>query len=559
MDHVKKYLKKNRIALLMQIGIPPQEWNGTKKYINLLGICDAMRYLHEQGILHRDLKPLNVLTDSNYYPRVCDFGLSKCFSKSLSQGVQVSMTGQIGSPIYMAPELFEDEHGHFGTGIDMYAFAILMYEVVTEVTPFMENGKSIGLMTLSRKLSNGERPKITSNVTEKMKQLLERCWSGNPNDRPSFKEVFELLSSDLTYINDPIDKQEVDKYVNMLKEARKIEKKKRKESSSKHKKERSKSKDKDKKKSEEENSSNNVKLSSLIIDTTDIEKKRKIGRGGYGDVYEVVLPEEICGHTKECAQKVAKPYSSIIKAIEIQASLKHTAILPLIGFAPPSEEEPNYSVFTPIMQNGALSNLIEKVNKGQAPKNWETIRAINMFGIAAGMAYMHQHGIINGDLKPGNILLDENFHPKICDFDLAEYLKLGETLPANSKGTLPYMPPEALEDESISHKQDVYAYSMVLYELFTGKRPYERENMYSILSRVTKGGRPRIDEDLPEFYQDLICQCWAQDPDERPSFAQIIKLFIDNKKELSNFDLVDENEIDDYIGQAVQGIDLSEA
>ena len=52
-------------------------WTPTKKYINLLGISDAMQYLHEQGIAHRDLKPENILLDSEFYPLVCDFGLTK--------------------------------------------------------------------------------------------------------------------------------------------------------------------------------------------------------------------------------------------------------------------------------------------------------------------------------------------------------------------------------------------------------------------------------------------------------------------------------------------------
>ena len=65
-------------------------WTPTKKYINMLGIVHAMRYLHEQGIAHRDLKPENILVDSNFYPRVCDFGLSKAFSKTLSKSFHLT-------------------------------------------------------------------------------------------------------------------------------------------------------------------------------------------------------------------------------------------------------------------------------------------------------------------------------------------------------------------------------------------------------------------------------------------------------------------------------------
>ena len=110
------------------MSIADNNWSPTKKYICLLGISDAMRFLHKCGIIHRDLKPQNILVDSNFYPKVCDCGLSRCFS----------MTGQIGTPLYMSPEMFEDEE-HFGPAVDVYAFAILAYEIVTGKEPFAIN------------------------------------------------------------------------------------------------------------------------------------------------------------------------------------------------------------------------------------------------------------------------------------------------------------------------------------------------------------------------------------------------------------------------------------
>lgn len=67
--------------------ISDDNWSPTKKYISLLGISDAMRYLHKVGVIHRDLKPQNILMDSDYYPRVCDFGLSRCFENSLTNSM----------------------------------------------------------------------------------------------------------------------------------------------------------------------------------------------------------------------------------------------------------------------------------------------------------------------------------------------------------------------------------------------------------------------------------------------------------------------------------------
>ncbi|KAK8870882.1 hypothetical protein M9Y10_008780 [Tritrichomonas musculus] len=194
------------------------EWTGTKKYITILGISDAMRYLHEHGIVHRDLKPENILADSNYYPRVCDFGLSRCFSTSLSNSMKLSMTGEFGTPMYMAPEILREEE-KYGPGVDVYAFGILAYEIVTGKVPYYELGE-ISPVILGNKVMSGYRPKFTPNVPEKMQALIRKCWSDEPMDRPSFDEIYEALSSDFSFSDEPVDEDEVGMYISTLSDER---------------------------------------------------------------------------------------------------------------------------------------------------------------------------------------------------------------------------------------------------------------------------------------------------------------------------------------------------
>ena len=178
-----------------------------------------MRYIHKAGILHRDLKPQNILIDNNYYPKVCDFGLSRCFADSLTNSMQLSMTGSIGTPLYMAPELYEDDQ-HYGPAVDVYAFAFLAYEIVTGNEPFCENGKSATLTELIRKIKNGLRPKFEYNINDNMKDLIEKCWSQDPKDRPSFDEIFEMLSSNFSFSDETVDEDELNEYLEMLNESR---------------------------------------------------------------------------------------------------------------------------------------------------------------------------------------------------------------------------------------------------------------------------------------------------------------------------------------------------
>ena len=214
-----EYLKNGSLSLILhneRHSIAHHDWDATKKYICILGISHAMRYLHSHGILHRDLKPENILLDDNFYPRVCDFGLSRCFSEILTRSMQVKMTGGVGTPLYMAPELLDDDEEKFGTGIDVYAFAILVYEIVSGVEPFSKNGKSISLSKLVAKVMNGERPEFTDGITKKMRQLLNLCWSQDAQERPSFDFIFNKISKDFSYIDDDVNEDEINEYLRIL-------------------------------------------------------------------------------------------------------------------------------------------------------------------------------------------------------------------------------------------------------------------------------------------------------------------------------------------------------
>lgn len=190
------------------------DWTPTKKYICLIGIANAMRYLHQKGILHRDLKPENILIDENYYPRVSDFGLSRCFSKILTNSMKLTMTGKIGTPMYMAPELLRGEE-RYGASIDVYAFGILAYEIATGIEPYSELGK-ISSASLGIKIMNGYRPKIGNEVSGKMKDLILKCLSENDEERPSFDEIFSLLSNDFDYSLETVDEDEINEYIENL-------------------------------------------------------------------------------------------------------------------------------------------------------------------------------------------------------------------------------------------------------------------------------------------------------------------------------------------------------
>lgn len=160
----------------------------TDQTIALFDIARGMRFLHSRSIIHRDLKTLNVLIDKDNRAKICDFGFSKQVEES---GENKVMTMNIGTPHWMAPELLnvnasDQNAGQYNSKVDVYAYAIVMWEVLTHDLPYrgLEATQIIGQV-----LMNDARPAIPRNAPQPFVQLMQKCWARDPFDRPSFAEI----------------------------------------------------------------------------------------------------------------------------------------------------------------------------------------------------------------------------------------------------------------------------------------------------------------------------------------------------------------------------------
>ena len=138
-------------------GRAPHEYNNTAKQIILCGVAHGMMILHSRRVIHRDLKPDNVLLDSNYHPHITDFGLSKFLDSDNSKSQ--SMAG-CGTPGYIAPEVLESNQ--YGPKADVYSFGILMFEVIMGHRAFPElfKKKPPTFVSFSSSVIQGKRPKF---------------------------------------------------------------------------------------------------------------------------------------------------------------------------------------------------------------------------------------------------------------------------------------------------------------------------------------------------------------------------------------------------------------
>jgi len=163
-----------------------------------------------------------------------------------------------------------------------------------------------------------------------------------------------------------------------------------------------------------------------------------------------------------------------------------------------------------------LNSLLRRIGRLPRDKALEIARKL-----CAGLAAAHNKGVLHRDLKPGNIMIDGRGQVLITDFGLAGIIGQIDGLEARN-GTPGYMAPEQLSGKEVSTLSDVYALGVVLYEMFTGKRPFHAETRAELI-RLTEKGMPvpprNIVKEIDPGVENVILQCLSPDPRHRPSSA----------------------------------------
>ncbi|HEY3840859.1 MAG TPA: serine/threonine-protein kinase [Bryobacteraceae bacterium] len=161
-----------------------------------------------------------------------------------------------------------------------------------------------------------------------------------------------------------------------------------------------------------------------------------------------------------------------------------------------------------------LSSLLTRIGRLPADKALETARKL-----CAGLAAAHDRGVIHRDLKPQNIMMNKRGEVVIMDFGLAA-VAAQLTGQESRNGTPAYMSPEQLKGAEVTQRSDVYALGLVLYELFTGKKPYEARNVRQLLDLQESAqltSMTSIAADVDPSVEKVIRRCLEPDPARRPA------------------------------------------
>ncbi|KAL8044789.1 hypothetical protein ABFX02_08G069000 [Erythranthe guttata] len=277
----------------------------------------------------------------------------------------------------------------------------------------------------------------------------------------------------------------------------------------------------------------------------------KLGQGGFGTVYKGKLPE----NGQLVAVKILTKTSDdntedFINEVASISRTSHVNIVNLLGFC---YDGKNRALVYEFMHNKSLDKFIHKNGLVDPDRSlgWEKMYEIAV-GVARGLEYLHRGcntRIVHFDIKPQNILLDEEFCPKISDFGLAKLFKKKQSVLESmlgARGTIGYIAPEVFSRNfgAVSHKSDVYSYGMMILEMGGERKFDEVEEVKSsddyFHDKIYKGviiKNEGLDDIVREEEEEEISArkmllvgiwCVQTAPSDRPSMTKVVEMLEGN-------------------------------
>nr|XP_043635298.1 protein STRUBBELIG-like [Erigeron canadensis] len=527
-----------------------------------IGAARGLDYLHtgtglEFGVIHRDVKSSNILLHESWGAKISDFGLARIGpTNQPSTYVNTLVKGTFG---YIDPNYFAT--GKLTRKSDVYAFGVVLFEVLCQKRP-LDKSFECGIVTwiqesikegkLKQIVYSGIRDEISTKCLKGFVRIAQRCLDNNPKYRPTMTEIVFSLETLMAKFVFPLQQ----KANNRLQAPGKTifgrvfdvfpsntpgEDKPMGEGSSYP------SEDSSRKHLGTETFSTLITAKELAFLKyhNPLFGIERIGKGESGGLFktDIIMGGKVQSITiKRIIDKTKGSELLNQKIIQMKSEIqtvcliRHRNILPLLAHV--SRPNCHYLIYK-FMKNGSLQDILRQVQDGRRELDWIARHKIAM-GIANGLEYLHLDvtpSIVHRNIKPSNVLLDDEMEAHIADFGLAKSIQETDIHMTNSNivaGTLGYIAPECHQTMKYTDKCDIYSFGVVLGVLVVGRLPsddfFQQTSQLSMVNWMRNiltldDLREAIDPNLlgNGYVEQMFCVlkiacfCTLDDPYKRPN------------------------------------------
>lgn len=197
------------------------------------------------------------------------------------------------------------------------------------------------------------------------------------------------------------------------------------------------------------------------------------------------------------------------------AGLSHPNLVTVHDAGTDTRQQPPRAYLVMALIDGP--SLLERLRAG--PMSAEVVRRLAS-DVASALAYVHSRGVVHRDVKPANILLDQDGQAYLADFGIAQTIGADAlTAAGDTLGTAAYLSPEQVRGHDVSTAADVYAFGLVLLEALTGEREYPGTTAETALARLSRP--PHVAGRVPDSWRALLSAMTATDPPARPTAREV--------------------------------------
>jgi serine/threonine protein kinase len=420
-------------------------------------VAQGLVHANEAGIVHRDIRPANIMVAPSGLVKIMDFGIAKGTDLS-----RLTATGILGSPHYLSPEQAGGEEVDIRS--DIYSLGVTLFEMLTGQRPYeADNAVDIVLKHLQEPVPSLRQ--FDEGIPVQVDKLVQKCLAKDPEER--FQTPGELMEA-------------IDKTL----------------------------------RGTEGRTPPGMEAALVGQTLGQYRLVERIGRGGMATVYKAyqpsldryvavkVLPTYLA-HDPDFATRFRREARAIAK-------LNHPHILPVHDFG--QEGELSYIVMR-YVEGGTLKKIL-----GQPLALDRTVDILAQIGDA--LDYAHQQGIIHRDVKPANVLLDRGKWALLSDFGLAKIAAASVQLTKTGvgMGTPAYMSPEQAQGKPVDAQSDIYSLGIMLFEMLTGRVPFDADTPLAVLIKHLTAALPlprKVNPDIPEPVERVILKAVAKAPEDR--------------------------------------------